>query len=300
MKKYLNKKSIIIALIIIFVLTIIGITILYLYNNTTMFKSQEEVNEDISSIVKYVDKEKDKLEGEDFQDTIEIKDKHYSDYVGVSNGTLYIKENADSKVKKALEGKNVGQEKTIKSTNGIIEVEPYVGTNSVSCKVIGSNKEEVHIISLNAKNLCDSYYEYGTVKDKKQVEENKDELSFTRIMPNKTYTIANEFGSGTNTMFFFDENQKFISSTTQNTFTTPSNTKFVKIMSEIEEFKNLKGMSVHYCLVLGTKAGDTWNCEKTEAVVNMKEKNETKFPLTSEKLVIYVDDGELELSYVSK
>ena len=106
LKKYLTKKNVIIFIIILLVICITALVI-YLLNNTIIFKSTEDIKNDLTGI------QNDISNKEENKDVID--NKLYKDDVGVSEETLYIKQNAPDKVKKSVEGTNIGLEKTTKS-----------------------------------------------------------------------------------------------------------------------------------------------------------------------------------------
>lgn len=288
-KKYLTKKNIIIFTIILVLIIGIEVTIICLNNNTVLFKNSEQINNDLSKI------QDDLISDENAG----IEDSVYKDYVGVSNGTLYIKENADDKIKEAAKDSEIKFQKTDKSDGKMLVIEPKVGTDAVSCKVVSNTEDIVRLTVYTANNLCEASYTVGSIKDKSTVEKGEDNLEFVRVEKNTTYTISNIFNEGINTIFFFDKEGKFISSTTENTFTTPENAKYIKVITEIEGEME-EGLSIRYCLVLGESAGEDFGfTTKSDIAIDVNNPNEVYFPMEGEKLVIYVDGGEIELSYVA-
>lgn len=297
-KQYLTKTNIIIFSIVISIF-LITILVLYLYNNTTIFKNTEEVQSDLLELQQGIqDNQSNEL---DTRGSVDVDDKIYSDYVGVSNGTLYIKEDAEDKVKEAAKDTEIGYETSKVSSNGILEIEPYSGTNAISCKIVSNTEDIVTIIAYNAGCLCENTYVMGSIKNHSDIEKGKDNLIANIIKGNTTYTIRNNFSSGTNTTFFFDKDMKYISKTTQNTFTTPENAKWFKVISDFKkDNKQLEGIELQYCLVLGKEPGNSFGTNKTETAVDVSNQNEVYFPLNSDKLVIYCDGGEIEVTYVKK
>ena len=91
LKKYLTKKNVIIFIIILLVICITALVI-YLLNNTIIFKSTEDIKNDLTGI------QNDISNKEENKDVID--NKLYKDDVGVSEETIYIKQNARDKVKK--------------------------------------------------------------------------------------------------------------------------------------------------------------------------------------------------------
>lgn len=300
----MKHKKIIIISSILLILIITALIVYYLYNYTTVFKSEEEVHEDLVILQNGISEQYDE-ENESLNDGIDaqVEDNVYSNYVGVSNGTLYIKENAGDKIKDAAKDTNIGYETSAKSNNGILIVEPYIGTNSVECKVISNTEDVVNLTAYNANNLYESFYILGSIKDKKIIEEGENSISYVKVAGNTTYTIRNQFRKGTNTVFFFDKDMKFIGSTTEKTFTTSSNTNYIKVMTDLEgleELEGLEGLTMKYCLVLGTEEGNSFDTSKNDFGIDVLNQTKIDIPLDSEKMVIYVEGGEVELKYVSK
>lgn len=285
-----NRKRIIIAIIVI-VTFLLCMLLIYLYNNTPIFKSSKEIQSDLTGI-------QDEIKNNTNE---EVEKGMYSDYVGVSGETLYIKENTDSKIKEAIKNTDIGYEKKSTSNNGLLVIDTYKDTEAIECKVISSTKEQINLTAYGASNLCEGSYSIGSIDDKKTVEEGTDNLVYTVVAPNTTYTISNIFEKGTNTMFFFDSNKKFISSTSENTFKTPSNANYMKVISNFENEEELKNTEIRYCMVLGTESGNNYEVQKTEIGIDANSDSpEVYFPIEADKLVIYIDGGDIELKYVSK
>ena len=289
MKKYLTKKNIILFTIILVIIAVIILVVLYLMNNTIIFKDSEEVKEDMLGI------ESNIKNGESYK----IDNPLYNKDVGVSEETLYIKQNASSKLKESVQGTDIGYEKSTKSTNGMIILEAYGGTEATEYKVISHTKDVLNIEVFGYENLCNLFYEIDSVKDKKLIEEGKDNLQKNMIASNTTYTLTADMENLVNTVFFFDSDMKFISSTTEKTFTTPENARYIKIMSETQN-TNQEKKDVKYNLVLGTEGSEYFMCDSTQTSIDVNQTIMSHIPFTSEKMVVYVDGGEIELNYVSR
>ena len=287
-KNYLTKKNIIICSIIFVLIIIVGV-LFYIKNNTLIFKNDEQIQNDLARIQEDIGQDSD----------TKIEDNVYKDYVGVSNGTLYIKDNASDKLKEAAKNNtNIKYEKIVKSDGDILVIDPKEGTNAVNCKIINNTKDIVKLTAFTADNLYEYKYELGSIKDLKVVEAGEDGLDFNIIAPNTTYTICNMFGKGKNTIFFFDKDFKYISSTNENVFKTPDNAYYIKVITDLED-ATMDGFYIEYCLVLGEKAGDSFGLvKKTEITINVSEQNDVYFPMEGNQLVVYVDGGQIELSYV--
>ncbi len=300
-QKYLTQKKIIrICSVASAILIIILITLLILHinNNTVIFKSEKDIQKDIGKIQKYINNNKSNEIY--YEGNREIQDKVYSHSIASSNGILYLKENAEEKVKKAMENAEIGYEISAISKNELLVIEPYSGTNAISCKVISSKQDSVKITAYKAENLCESSYQVGDISDETIIEHGKDNLLYNKVKGNTTYTISNLLNSGTNIMFFFDKDKKFITKTNINTFTTPENAKYMKVITNFKNNAEYEWAYLRYCLVLGTEAGNVFEPSKVELEVSNKEKKDIYFPMESDKLVIYTDGGEIELKYVSK
>lgn len=292
LNQYFTKKIVIITSIVIVLL--IMILIIVLYNNTTIFKSKEEIKNDLLKLQEDISTDNN---NEIINLDTNIDNKIYSNYVGVSNGTLYVKEDAKDKIKESVKNTKIGYEKIAISENGLLVLDAYENTNAIECKIISNTKDKVSLTAYSAQNLCDNIYTIGSIEDKKIIEEGKDELSPIKVAKNTVYTISNSMLSGLNTIFFFDSNGNFISNTTDNTFTTTNDTSYIKVITEDEK---LNGIEVMYCLVLGTEPNYEFITKKTDVVIDVENQSNLYFPLESEKIVIYVDGGEIEMKYVSK
>lgn len=290
LKKYLTKKNVIIFIIILLVICITALVI-YLLNNTIIFKSTEDIKNDLTGI------QNDISNKEENKDVID--NKLYKDDVGVSEETLYIKQNAPDKVKKSVEGTNIGLEKTTKSENGIIVVDAYEGTAAIEYSVISHTKDILEIEAYDYSNLCNLSYYIGQIKDKKTIEDGTDELPKDMIAPNKTYTLTSSLEGSTTTAFFFDSDSKFISSTTEKTFTTPENARYIKIITETQD-SNLENTPVEYNLIFGTEGSNKFDTRLTQTSIDTTENIKNYLPFIAEKTVIYINGGEIELNYVSK
>ncbi len=284
LRKYFTKKKLIIFSAILTVLLSIMI-IIYLINNTIIFKNSEEVKDDLLEIQDNI------KEG----DEKKIDNKLYNKDVGVSEETLYIKENASDKLKESAQGIGIGFEKSTKSENGMIIVEAYEGTSAIEYIVTSHTKDVLNIEAYSYNNLCNLSYLAGSVKDKKTIEEGKDELRKNMVAPNITYTLTSNIGEGINTVFFFDSEMKFISSTSEKTFTTPENARYIKIITE-----GIEVGGVQYNLVLGAEPSYDFDTNVIYTSINTNENIKNRLPFTTDKTVVYIDGGEIELKYVSK
>lgn len=285
-KELLNKRNI----IIICILVLIIILVIYLANNTKFFKTKEGIKEDLSQLQDEISSEGITIRGQQ-----DITNSIYSEDVGVSNGTLYIKENASGKVKESVQGTEVGYEKSNKSVNGMIVLEAYEGTSVTDYELINRTKEVVKIEVYDYNNLISDLYIMGSVTDKKQVEEGKDSLKANLVAANTEYTLTNMMNSGTNTVFFFDSDMKYLSSTTDKTFTTPENTKYIKVMTEGVDLDAIK-----YNLVIGKEAGNEFITSRSQITLDKENNYNGYIPFTTEKSVLYIDGADIELKYVSK
>lgn len=290
LKKYLTKKNIIIFIIAIVIICITSLVI-YLLNNTIIFKSKENIKEELLGL------QNDIVNKEDDEKIID--NKLYKDDVGVSEETLYIKENASNKLKESVQGTNIGLEKTIKSENGVIIVDSHEETAAIEYNVISHTKDILQIEAYDYSNLCNLSYYIGEVKDKKTIEDGTDQLAKNMIAPNKTYTLTSDLEGSTNTAFFFDSDSKYISSTTEKTFTTPANARYIKIMTEVED-SSLENTCLQYNLVLGTEPGKVFDTVLTQTSIDTTENIKNYLPFPTGKTVVYIDGGEIELKYVSK
>lgn len=283
-KKYLTKKNIIIFSIIVFI--ILGICLVYyLSTHTIIFKDNEEIKSDVLSLQNDVKNNGKKSIDNDL----------YNKDIGVSEETLYIKENASDKLKESVQGTDIGMEKRIQSKDGMIILEPYVGTSITGYNILSHTKDSLTIQAYSYDNLCNLYYIVGSVTDEKMVEEGKDELGKAIIAPNMTYTLNSNIET-TNTVFFFDKDMKFISSTKEKVFTTPQQAKYIKVISN----GGTEGENVDYCLTLGENTQGDFKCDLTQTVINVNGKDDKYLPFYNEKTVIYIDGGEIELKYVVK
>lgn len=259
-----KKKKIIIIVLVCVLLVILGV-FLYLNNSSLVFQNKE--------------------------------DEVYSNYVGVSNGTSYIKDTADEKVKETAKNEGVAFENKTKSENGLLQIKPSVGTNALKFKILSKKDDMIKIIAFTSSNLCNLSYTVGQITDLKIVEEGTDGLSSAEVLPNKVYTIYNSIGTGTNTIFFFTKEGKFIDKTTENTFTTPNDTYYIKVITTFNEKNEYDGMEIDYCLSLGTDKGVGFRCLKSEVFLD-EDSNSAYLPLKGEYMTIYALGGEIELSYV--
>lgn len=284
----LSKKSITILSIIFVVLILALIWVIYLRNNTLVLKSTEDVKDDLLEIQSNVKKDAKN----------EIDNPLYKEDVGVSRETLYIKENASSKIKDAAKGTEVGFEKNNKSENGMIIIDTYEGTSAIEYKVLSHTKDVLNVEIYSYKNLCDLTYVMGSIEDKKIIEEGNDQLQKNMIASNTTYTLSSYFEGGTNIAFFFDADNKFISSTTEKTFTTPANARYIKVMTENVEGK--KDTFISYNLVLGDKPSNEFIVDKAQTVIDVNNEQKNIIPFNTEKTVLYIDGGDIEINYVTK
>ena len=284
-KKHLTKKNIIIFSIILTAMLLITILMVYLVSNTIIFKSDEEVKDDLLEIQDNIKEGNNK----------KIDNKLYNKDVGVSGETLYIKENASDKLKESAQGTEIGFEKSTKSENGMIIVDAYKGTSAIEYTVVSHTKDILNIETYSYNNLCALSYQAGSIKDKKLIEDGKDELKKNMIAPNTTYTLASDIEEGVNTAFFLDSDSKYISSTTEKTFTTPENARYIKIITE-----GVENYSIRYSLVLGTEPSYRFDTNTIYTSINTNENIKNRLPFTTDKTVVYIDGGEIELKYVSK
>ena len=290
MKKKINltKKNIIILSGILVAIILVVILVIYLNNNTTMFKSEEEVKDDLLEIQSNVKNDKKS----------EIDNPLYKKDVGVSKETLYIKENASSKIKEAAKGTEVGFEKNNKSENGMLIIDTYEGTSAIEYKILSHTKDIMNIEIFSYKNLCDLSYIMGSVEDAKIIEEGKNQQQYNMIASNTTYTLSSDLEGGTNIAFFFDADMKFISSTKEKTFITPANARYIKIITENLEGK--KDTFVRYNLVLGDTPSDEFSTNKAQTVIDVNQDYQNYIPFNTEKSVLYIDGGDIEINYVTK
>ena len=235
------KRNNIIKLIIIFIciLLIITLTIIYLLKNTLIFKKEDEITSDIKTIQDMVNNKISQMNEENISQYTDLKslgieNTQYNDKIGISNGKVYIKDSSENKVKDAVQELNIGKEGYAKSEDGILVVDTYKDTEVSECKVINASQDIVNIVAFDSNNLCEETYTIGEIKDYKEIQENKDNLEYTRVAKNTTYTITNNIFEGKNIIFFFDINKKYIGSETNNTFTTDENTYYVKFITENE------------------------------------------------------------------
>lgn len=291
-KKHLTKKNIIVFTILIVVILLI----VYLAFNTAIFKTKGNIQDDLVSMQEEISSIKTINNNSDKQNIVD--NSIYSNDVGVSNETLYIKENASNKIKDSIEGTDIGHENTIKSENGMIVLEPYQNTEAIEYKILSHTKEEIEMQIFDYNNLCREIYVAGSVTDKGQVENGENEIIPTIVAPNQTYTLINSTFGGVNTVFFFDGEMKYISSTEEKTFKTPENCKYIKIITENPEISD--GYEVQYNLVLGEKESFVFGTEFTQLNFNVNSENNNYLPFTSSKSVIYIDGAEIELKYVAK
>ncbi|MBO4293167.1 MAG: hypothetical protein J5881_02115 [Clostridia bacterium] len=284
----LSKKNIIILSIIFVGLILVLIWVIYLKNNTIVFKSTEDVKDDLLEIQSNVKDDR----------KYEIDNPLYKEDVGVSRETLYIKENASSKIKEAAKGTDVGFETNNKSENGMLIIDTYEGTSAIEYKVLSHTKDFLDVEIYSYKNLCDLSYIMGSIEDKKIVEEGNDQLPKCMIASNTTYTLSSNFEGGTNIAFFLDADKKFISSTTEKTFTTPANARYIKIITENVEDK--KDTAISYNLVLGDKPSNEFIFNKAKTSIDVNDNYQNLIPFNTEKSVLYIDGGDIEINYVTK
>lgn len=283
LKKLLTKRNIIIFSIVLILL--ISCLIYYLATHTIVFKNNEEIKDDVLSIQDDVKNNGKKSIDNDL----------YNKDIGVSDETLYIKENASDKLKESVQGTDIGMEKSIQSKDGMIIVEPYVGTSITGYNILSHTKDTITLKAYNYDDLGDFNYVVGSIKDEKIIEEGKDELRKVRVAPNITYTL-NCSEDITNTIFFFDKDMNFINKTKEKVFTTPEQAKYIKVISN----GGTEGETIDYCLALGENTPGSFQCDVNRTIINVNEKNDNYLPLYNEKTVIYVDGGEIELKYVVK
>lgn len=290
MKKKINltKKNIIFLSILLVALILVLILVIYLNNNTTIFKSKEDVKDDLLEIQSNVKKDAKN----------EIDNPLYKEDVGVSRETLYIRENASSKIKEAAKGTEVGFEKNNKSENGMLIIDTYEGTSAIEYKVLGHTKDILNVEIFSYSNLCDLSYIMGSIEDAKIIEEGKDQQQYNMIASNTTYTLSSDFEGGKNIAFFFDTDMKFISSTTEKTFTTPANARYIKVMTENVEDK--KDTFISYNLVLGNTPSNVFTTNRAQTVIDVNQNHQNCIPFNTEKTVLYIDGGDIEINYVTK
>lgn len=295
-KELLTKRNVIIICIII----VLIILVIYLANNTSFFKTKDEIKNDLIQIQD--DLNSDELASVQQRD---ITDSRYSNDVGVSGETLYIKENASSKIKDSVQGTDIGYEKSNKSVNGMVVLEAYEGTSVTGYELTNITKDEVYIEVYDYSNLISEIYIVGSVTGKEQIEAGQDGLRAQQVAPNTEYTLTNIYNAGINTVFFFDSNMKYISSTTDKTFTTPENAKYIKVITEeidAEEvgLEETEIQAVLYNLVLGKEPGDNFSTNRSQITLTKENDYKGYIPFSTSKSVLYIDGAEIEFKYVSK
>lgn len=303
MKKYFTKKNIIIATSILAIIIIcITLLIIYLVNNTLIFKKQDEISSDLKNLQEQINNKLSNVEDIDLKDYADLKsigidNPQYANKVGISNGKVYIKDSSNDKVKNAIESLEIGKEQYAQSEDGILVVDAYEGTQVTECKVVNSTQDIVNVVAFSSNNLCEEIYTVGSIKDYSEIEQNKDNLIYTRLAKNTTYTITNNTLEGTNITFFFDKDKKYIGNTKENTFTTDENMYYAKFITENEP---CNGTEIMYDLVLGSEPGMSFEMDKTDLSINVKENANVYLPFNTEKTVIYSYGGDIGIKYVTK
>lgn len=290
-KELITIKSI----IIVSILVILCASILIIAQNTNLFKPKLIVERDLAEM------QKDINDADILIDKQELIDSKYSNDIGISNEILYVKENALSNVKDSVEGTELGIEKSSKSENGMVVLDTYPGSSMTEFRLINATKEQIPIYVYNYDNLISREFYFGSIEDKKQLEEGTDSLSFDMIAPNTTYTLTNCYGVGTNYIYFFDSNKKYISNTTEKTFKTPENARYFKVISDPIEIEGVGAMSnVLYNLSLGTEPKDIYEGFYTNVLLNKEDGYKGNIPFSANKSVIYIDGADIEFKYVTK
>lgn len=283
------------SLIIVSILVLFYILILVLAQNTDIIKPNVAIQGDLVKMQNEINS------AELSSDILDKIDAKYINDVGVSNEILYIKENASNQVKNSINGTEIGLEKSGKSENGMVVLDTYPGSSMTEFRLINIKKDQIPIYVYNYDNLISREYSFGSVEDKKQIEEGTDSLSFDMIAPNTTYTLTNCYGVGTNYVFFFDTNKKFISTTTDKTFKTPGNARYFKVISDPIEIEGIGAMStVLYNLSLGTEEKDIYEGSFTDILLNKEDGFKGNIPFSANKSVIYIDGADIEFKYVAK
>ena len=283
------------SLIIVSILVLFCILILILAQNTDIIKPNVAIQGDLVKMQNEINKT------ELSADILDKIDEKYINDVGVSNEILYIKENASNQVKNSVNGTEIGIEKSGKSNNGMVVLDTYPGSSMTEYKLINAKKEQIPIYVYNYDNLISRDYSFGSVEDKKQIEDGTDSLPFDMIAPDTTYTLTNCYGEGINYVFFFDTNKKFISTTTDKTFKTPLNARYFKVMSDPIFINGIGTMNVFsYNLSLGTESKDIYEGAFAEVLLNKEDGFKGNIPFSANKSVIYIDGADIEFKYVAK
>lgn len=300
----MKKRKILTIIFILILLIIIG-AILYIEFNTIIFKGKDEIKKDIlniqeeisNSVKKIKDEGKDVILGNEVKE-LDIDNKLYKKQLGIKNGELYVKKDASDKVKEIANELGIGIEKVVRSKDGVIILENTLENSElISYKLSDENKSDIQLTICSAGNQCESSYEIGSIKNYMNIENGKDDLIYTPVISNTEYTVVNDYDIPENIVFEFDKNYKFISYSKINTsFKTKENTRYIKI---ITESKDNEGEEVHYSVVIGTEPTYDFFQEKANVSISKNLEN-VRIPLFEGKTIIYIENGELECSYIEK